>query len=159
MAIIRDVVLLNVFTFLVGYFLAMTIPSLSFEEAIPLIGLINIIIITLAFFIMGCAARINRFQHLRNVAILVWLGSIVNIYILPGANFLTWLASGIFIFIAMLVGGGLSLLVVPNSSANHKNSKSKNQSVTSNQTWLIGLAASVASAFFKDLILHAINKG
>ncbi|QSJ14243.1 hypothetical protein JYQ62_20145 [Nostoc sp. UHCC 0702] len=155
MAIIRDVVILNIFTFFVGFVLAMATPSLSFEEMIPLIALINIIIVSFAFLIIGCVAKINRFQHLRAVALLLWVGGIVNIYIIPGTNFLTWLTSGIIIFICMLIGGWLSFLIVPKSSAT--NNKDKNRSATSIQTWVLGLAASVASAIFKDLILNAIK--
>jgi hypothetical protein len=157
MAIIRDVVLLNVFTFVVGYLLGMATPGRSLEESIPLISLFNVIILTFAFLIMGCAVKVNRFQHLRAVAILVWLGSIVNIYILPWANFFTWLFSGLFPFITMLVGGSLSFLIVPNSPAYSKSYKDKNQSATSIQVWFFGLVASVASGFFKDLILNSIK--
>lgn len=157
MAIIRDVVLINVVTFILGFFLGFAMPNHSFEEMIPTIALFNIVILTLGFLISGCAAKVNRFRHLRAVAILIWLGSIVNIYIIPGASLLTWLISSIPIAITMLIGGGLSFLVVPNTTDSNATNKNAYKSANSFQTWFFGLAASVATSVLKDLIMKAIT--
>ncbi|WP_414570568.1 hypothetical protein [Nostoc sp. CCY 9925] len=157
MAIIRDVVLINVFSFIVGVLLGFAMPNLSFEEMLPTIALFNFVILTLAFLISGCAAKVNRFRHLRAIAILIWLGSIVNIYIVPGASLLTWLISSIPIAITMLIGGGLSFLVVPNTPDSNATNKNAYKSANSFQTWFFGLAASVGTSVLKDLIMHTIT--
>lgn len=157
MAIIRDVVLINVVSFILGFLLAFAMPNFSFEEMMPTIALFNIVILTLSFLISGCVAKVNRFRHLSIVAILIWLGSIVNIYIVPGGSLLTWLISSIFIGITMLIGGSFSFLVVPNTAAINASDKNGYKSAKSFQTWFFGLAASVATSVLKDLIMSTIT--
>ncbi|WP_445637713.1 hypothetical protein NSTC745_02879 [Nostoc sp. DSM 114161] len=160
MAIIRDVVLLNVVTFILGFLLAFAMPNSTLEEMMPTIALFNFVILTLSFLISGCVAKVNRFRHLRVVAILIWLGSIVNIYIVPGASLLTWLISSIPIAITMLIGGGLSFLVVPNTAATNASDKKEYKSAKSFKTWFFGFAASVATSVttsvLKELIMNTI---
>ena len=108
--VIRDVLIILVLTFVVGFgggfvegFFRLKLPLLVF-------GLLNIGVVTIGFVISGLLApATGRWTHLWLVAMGVWLFGLINVAI----SFITvmqWEASLAAILIAMGIGGGVSSL-------------------------------------------------
>jgi hypothetical protein len=67
---------------------------------------------TVGFCVSGCLAKQSRFKHLALVAVGVWLiGTILRV-ISPGESFVLSLAALVQVFVAMLLGGLVSLAIV-----------------------------------------------
>jgi len=110
-AIIRDVFIVYVMTFIAGFvlgFMGVASPAT--------LSLATLIFGTIGFAISGCLAKVNRFSHLIKVAFGLWLVSLSNIFIL-GTTVSQWLLSAIIILIMMGAGGGISFLFVRNTSS------------------------------------------
>jgi len=111
--VIRDVVIVLVFTFIGGLVIGIAIGSSGGPKnpsAMALaLAVSNILMSTIGFTISGCLARGPRWRHLAIVALGVWAFSLVNVFI-TGMTFTTWLGAGIFIAVAMGLGGGLSYI-------------------------------------------------
>lgn len=155
MNIIRDVILLNVLTAFGGVFIGLSAHGMSLSKMLPLLGVSNIIFLIVGFFIIGCFTKENRFLHLKNVAIIVWLSSILNVFMFKEIKFGMWLLSIIPTFICMLIGGGISLLFVPDRINN--NIGNTNNSTESFQTWVLSLASAVATEVIKQLAIIAVK--
>ena len=109
-AIIRDVIIVWIFTTAGGFLVGFAALNASLGELVFALGLSNTILATIAFCISGCMIQEDRWKHLAIVAIFVWLTSIVNVII----GFVTlgdWLLGIVWTFVMAGIGGGLSLLI------------------------------------------------
>jgi len=71
-----------------------------------------VVMMTVGFCVSGCLAKRARFKHLTLVAVGVWLiGTILKV-ISPDGSFVLSLAALTQIFVAMLLGGLISLAIV-----------------------------------------------
>jgi hypothetical protein len=71
-----------------------------------------VVLMTVGFCVSGCLAKQARFKHLALVAVGVWLiGTILRV-ISPGESFVLSLAALVQVFVAMLLGGLVSLAIV-----------------------------------------------
>jgi hypothetical protein len=71
-----------------------------------------VVLMTVGFCVSGCLAKQSRFKHLALVAVGVWLiGTILRV-ISPGESFVLSLAALVQVFVAMLLGGLVSLAIV-----------------------------------------------
>ncbi len=107
----RDVAIVFVLTFLGGLVVGFTSSLTGGEVNVLAIALSNIIFGTVGFTISGCIVKINRFRHLYQVALGVWLLSLVNVA-LGLVDIQQWLVSILSVLLMMGMGGGLSYLFV-----------------------------------------------
>lgn len=104
--LIRDVALVWGLTFIGGFVIGLAggVHSPTFVLAI---AVSNMLLGTVGFLIVGCIATRNRWRHLLQVAVGVWLGGLVNI-ILGASSFMQWFFSALIIGVMLGVGGALS---------------------------------------------------
>jgi hypothetical protein len=114
MAVLRNVAIVFGLTFVAGFIVGLISQIQKAPLNLPLLGLVNIFMITLGFFICGCLTPVKRWPTLLLTVVGVWLASIMNIF-LGAATVPTWIASFFVCGIFALLGGGLSTLVVPES--------------------------------------------
>ena len=150
-SIIRGVVLLFSLQVIGGLILS-TSQSIELGTLLLVIILLTII----GFFIIGCIESVNRFQHLRNIAIVFWIGNLpVNLLLLrdqPQAAVLGWLGSIITISIYALIGGGLSSLFIRGTT----NSSSASMNLAF-QGWFSGILTSIISGIIVGICLEVIG--
>ncbi len=111
--ILRDVLIVLGLTFLGGFVVGFTAGVGGKPIPMPALALANFVFGTLGFAIAGCLTPTSaneRFQHLSQVAVGVWLCSLVNVAF--GVTIPQWFAAGGFILVLMGLGGGISLLIV-----------------------------------------------
>ncbi len=111
--ILRDVLIVLGLTFLGGFVVGFTAGVSGKPAPLEAIAISNLVFGILGFVIVGClnaTAAGERFQHLSQVAVGVWLCSLVNVAF--GVTIPQWFAAGGFILFLMGVGGGISLLIV-----------------------------------------------
>lgn len=120
-AVIRDVIIVWIFTFIGGWFIGLTAGQGGFaglESLMSIIALSNLILGTIAFCISGCMMQEDRWKHLAIVATFAWLTSIANVI----AGWVTlgqWMLSIVWMFVMAGAGGGLSFLInKPNQNIN-----------------------------------------
>lgn len=108
-AILRDVSIIWGLTAIGGLIIGLATAGRGFP--VLAIAISNILLGTIGFVISGCITKLDRFRHLFNVAIGVWLTSLVNVFFL---NFTLgqWFMSLIHILMMMGIGGGISFLFV-----------------------------------------------
>jgi hypothetical protein len=111
-AVARDVVIVVVLTFLVGF-----VVGLFGASPDPVaIAVSNLFLGVVAFTISGRLARGNRWLHLLVMAIGVWLLSLTTVLLpslrLGSMSLVWWIISVIPISLAASLGGGLSYLFV-----------------------------------------------
>jgi hypothetical protein len=107
-AVARDVVIVFVLTFLVGFVVRLSGASPDFVA----IAVSNLFLGVVGFTISGCLARGNRWRHLLLMAIAVWLLSLTNVLLLGSESLVWWIFSVIPISLAASLGGGMSYLFV-----------------------------------------------
>ena len=107
----RDVGIVFVLTFLGGLVVGFTTSLMGAEVNILAIALSNIIFGTVGFTISGCIVKTNRFKHLYQVALGVWLLSLINVAF-GMVDIQQWLVSILSVLLMMGMGGGLSYLFV-----------------------------------------------
>ena len=109
MGIVRDVLMIYCFTFVgglvTGRFVAPGPARMKFLIVLSLFLQIA------GFTISGCVVKINRFKHLFIVAIGLWIVNLSSVA-LGLFSFTTWLISLVSILLTMLIGGGISFLLV-----------------------------------------------
>ena len=110
-ALIRDVIFLFVLTFFGAFFIIFVSVVDGERISSAVFGLCLLILMIIGFIIIGCLAKVNRFQHLLQVSVGTWL---LNgfIMLLPDIGLLEWFISIVFILIPMLIGGGISFIFV-----------------------------------------------
>ena len=116
-AIIRDVIIVWIFTTAGGFLVGFAALNASLGELVFALGLSNTILAAIAFCISGCMIQEDRWKHLAIVAIFVWLTSIVNV-IMELFTIGDWIFSIVWIFVWAGLGGGLSLIIKPNQNIN-----------------------------------------
>jgi hypothetical protein len=104
-------------TFAAGFFVGLFAAIINGEATTPaqmliMIGLINIVFITIGFAIIGARTSTQRLKHLSIVGFIVWLISAFNMLMAEG-TLQRWLLSLPLIMILMLVGFGISCLIKP----------------------------------------------
>ncbi len=107
----RDVGIVFMLTFLGGLVVGFTASLTGAETNITAIALSNIVFGTVGFTISGCIVKLNRFKHLSQVALGVWLLSLINVAF-GLVDIQQWLASILSVLLMMGLGGGLSYLFV-----------------------------------------------
>ncbi len=110
--ILRDVLIVLGLTFLGGFVVGFTAGVTGRPTPLAAIALANLVFGTLGFAIVGClnaTPASERFQHLSQVAVGVWLCSLVNVAF--GVTILQWFTAGGLILFLMGLGGGISLLI------------------------------------------------
>jgi hypothetical protein len=107
-AVIRDVVIIYIFTGIGGVLIGIVAGS---QPPTTALGFANILLGSIGFCLVGCMTDNKRWQHLTIVAVFVWLTSILNAIFLP-FSFTHWLFGLVINFIIMAIGGGLSFLFV-----------------------------------------------
>ena len=107
----RDVAIVFVLTFLGGLVVGFTTSMVGAEVNVAAIALSNIVFGTVGFTISGCIVKINRFKHLYQVALGVWLLSLINVAF-GLVDIQQWLVSILSVLLMMGMGGGLSYLFV-----------------------------------------------
>ena len=110
-ALARDVGIVFVLTFLGGLVVGFTSSLTGVEVNILAIALSNIVFGTVGFTISGCIVKTNRFRHLYQVALGVWLLSFINVAF-GMVDIQRWLVSILSVLLMMGMGGGLSYLFV-----------------------------------------------
>ena len=110
--VVRDVLFITALVVVGGFVVAMLLGVGSGGVPAPHVAFSNLALGTLGFLLCGRGARRFRGRHLFTVAALVWLLSAINIPLLR-ITAGQWLASALAIFVACLVGGGLSALLFP----------------------------------------------
>ena len=111
-AIIRDVIIVWIFTTAGGFLVGFAALNASLGELVFALGLSNTILATIAFCISGCMIQEDRWKHLAIVAIFAWLTSIVNV-IMELFTIGDWIFSIVWIFVWAGLGGGLSFIIKP----------------------------------------------
>jgi hypothetical protein len=71
-----------------------------------------VVLMTVGFCVSGCLVKQARFKHLALVAVGVWLIGTILKLISPGGSLVLSLAALTQIFVAMLLGGLVSLAIV-----------------------------------------------
>jgi hypothetical protein len=109
-------------TFAAGFFVGLFAAIINGEATTPaqmliMIGLINIVFITVGFVIVGARTSTQRLKHLSIVGFIVWLISAFNMLMAEG-TLQRWLLSLPLIMILMLVGFGISCLIKPQETNN-----------------------------------------
>ena len=107
----RDVGIVFVLTFLGGLVVGFTTSLTGAEVNILAVALSNIVFGTVGFTISGCIVKTNRFKHLYQVALGVWLLSLINVAF-GMVDIQQWLLSILSVLLMMGMGGGLSYLFV-----------------------------------------------
>ena len=107
----RDVGIVFVLTFLGGLVVGFTTSLTGAEVNILAVALSNIVFGTVGFTISGCIVKTSRFRHLFQVALGVWLLSLINVA-LGLVDIQQWLVSILSVLLMMGMGGGLSYLFV-----------------------------------------------
>ena len=111
LAVIRDLIIIWVVMFPGLFLIALYEAQLS--QAWFAKPILYILVGSVGFAISGCIARIDRFEHLFIVAIIFWLTTFFAV-LLDYTMFPFWFFGIIHILIMMGIGGGLSLIFVPN---------------------------------------------
>ena len=110
--IIIDALIVASLSFFGGFVVGFVLSAAGIADAnikISLIGISNVFLSILGFFIVSMRNDDRYWLHLSSVAFLAWLSGFVNL--LLGYNF-TSIFIGIFwIFGCMFIGGGLGLLI------------------------------------------------
>lgn len=108
-AVIRDVIIIWILTFLGGYVVAVaTAPS---SPNLNAVAISNLIFLIVGFTISGCIEKVKRFNHLSIVALAVWLAGLFNVLFLD-KSMIDWLSGILAIAITMLIGGLISFIFV-----------------------------------------------
>jgi hypothetical protein len=114
-AVLRDVVIIWVLTFIGGFIVgfAASIASggqpLDQQKLILAAAISNLLLGTVGFTISGCLAPSDRWQHLIIVGIGTWLTGLLNVF-LQTITLTQWLASAFFVALIMSVGGLVSYI-------------------------------------------------
>jgi hypothetical protein len=111
--ILQDAALIFLLTLLGGIVVLSLGSGAGMEKLLPVAGVANLLLATIGFCISGCRHPLRRWPHLLAVAGAVWLLSGLQLLIMPLPPVL-WLANSVTILLFMALGGGLSLLLVPN---------------------------------------------
>ena len=123
-SIVRDAAIVLVLTFFGGFVIGFANPYGNNAVAI---AVSNTIFSSIGFFIAGCLKKEARFQHLSKVVLLVWLASALNIFF--GVSIVQWIASILFLYVTMGVGGGLSFIFVKAQEPNQQHVPPMHQSL------------------------------
>ena len=107
LAVIRDVAIIWILTFLAGFLIGMA--GAEGNQLLYACALGNIIFGTVGFTISGCMAKTQRWQHLLVVAVGVWGVSQFN-NVSDSLSTIQWLLEIAVIVVMMAVGGALSYL-------------------------------------------------
>jgi FtsH-binding integral membrane protein len=109
--ILRDVVIVWVFTFLGGFVVGVATggPSHDAKRYILALAVSNILFGTIGFTIAGCLAPSPRWRHLRWVALGAWLTGLVNVAFLH-VSIAQWINGAIFVVLITGLGGAISYL-------------------------------------------------
>jgi hypothetical protein len=78
----------------------------------PHVAASSFVLSLLGFVVAGAATRELRGRHLFTVAAIVWLLGLSSVLLL-GIAFAQWLASGLAIFVACLLGGAIAAALFP----------------------------------------------
>lgn len=107
----RDVAILWVLTLIGGFFVGFfgRLGAWSAGGTQMAIALSNFVLGTIGFTISGCLVGGQRWKHLRNVMLCVWVTGLINL--LVGVTLIQWALSLIVLTIIMLTGGGISHLL------------------------------------------------
>lgn len=112
-AVLRDVIVLFALTGLGGFIVGLS--GAQGEEVFVAVGISNMLFSVVGFCISGCRATGKRFRHLRNVAVVAWLASLMNPVLFEEITFDMWFVGLIPLAVCMGLGGALSYLFVPSS--------------------------------------------
>jgi hypothetical protein len=105
-------------TFLAGFVIGLTqSPSASPTQMLVLIGLSNIICVTLGFIIVAVRTNRQRLKHLAIVAFILWIISAFNL-LMAEIVLAQWLIALPLLMILMLIGFGISCLIKPQQTDN-----------------------------------------
>jgi hypothetical protein len=107
--VIRDVIILTVFIFIGG-----AIAGLASAPRLPspiamYVG--TLLMTTLGFLLCGYLTTENKWKHLFVVAVLFWLTNYLPSLLLKPFNVIAWALTIAPVFVALLVGGGLSSVI------------------------------------------------
>lgn len=108
----RDVAIVFGLTFLGGAVIGLSGVEHGARYRLAL-GVANVIFSVVGFTISGAIAKTDRFEHLFQVAIGVWLLGLLNVLI-TSTTLIHWLLSFLIIMVAMGLGGLISFLFVGN---------------------------------------------
>jgi FtsH-binding integral membrane protein len=126
-SVARDVGIVFVLTFLGGLVVGFTTSMAGAEVNVVAIALSNIVFGTVGFTISGCIVKSNRFKHLYQVALGVWLLSLINVAF-GVVDIQQWLVSILSVLLMMGMGGGLSYLFVRTPKIDQLPSSGRNPS-------------------------------
>jgi ribosomal protein L40E len=108
--ITRDVVIIWVLTAIGGFVIGLTgTLERDTPKFILALSVSNAFLLVVGFTVSAGLARSERWSHLCFVALGVWFLGLINVVLL-GFSFAQWLASALFVYLMMGVGGALSYL-------------------------------------------------
>lgn len=110
--IVRDVLFVAALVVIGGLLVSLLFGGGRGAVPMPHVAASNLVLGTVGFLLCGRGTRVFRGRHLFTVAAGVWLLSLVNVALL-GITLGQWLASALAIFVACVIGGGLSALLFP----------------------------------------------
>lgn len=113
LALLRDTAIIMGLTFLGGFILGVVfaLAKVDSERMVWAMAASNMIWGTAGFFIAAMLTRQNRWAHLWQVSLAVWVLSLMNVLIM-GATLAQWVGGLVFILLMMGIGGGIASLIV-----------------------------------------------
>jgi hypothetical protein len=108
-SIVRDTLIVFALTF-IGSLIAALVGPQDPQAKLYMLAGTNLLSTALGFAVSGSLTPHHRFSHLWKVALLLWLVSLMNIF-LVGASLQQWVLSAVLIVTAMGIGGAASYLV------------------------------------------------
>ena len=117
--VVRDTLIVWCLTVLGGFVVgfALGVVGAAGSPQIPLVVAVsNFVFGIVGFVIVGALAKTNRFRHLVVIALAAWVTSFLNVLLFAG-SIGNWLLALPFIFVVMLIGGGISFLLVRPAAA------------------------------------------
>lgn len=109
--IIRDVAIVWILTFLSGFVVGFAMANGVLDPSRIQLGAAasNLVFGIVGFTIVGVFTKADRFKHMTKVVFVLWLLGLVNVYLVQGFGFTQWMLSLVFIFVAMAIGGVISV--------------------------------------------------
>lgn len=111
-AVLRDVGIVMLLTFIGGLLIGMTMGEDAYYDPdgfLMTLAIVNIVFGSIGFAISGYFAKPNRWSHLFIVALGVWFASLINL--LFGVTMAGWISSIVGVLIMMGIGGGISMML------------------------------------------------
>ena len=107
--VIRDIIIIVGLSFIAGIVLGIVDSHDSPSEQMIHAAILNCLVVTCGFFICALINAGNVWNHLKNVAIGVWLFGITNLFF--GGTFKNFMLGLPLVFVCMYVGGGIATII------------------------------------------------